>query len=232
MIQLRPYRSGSIFSCSDRTTETENESKWSIVRQRLPDILALSNTYKPTNVRTQLALLIALMNRQSNELRRLSYCHFDQNLSRFPTNVIVKIAGRSRLVSLKRIPMEQMIHVDHDGRSFSIPTRQFIVAISQGYAQEAAAKYCPPAISEMLIDLSKTKVADDGKQYKRALVKLRMGKMLFFSLFIFISGMILALVISAAKTVFQLHSFDHTNSNISMTAFATWNGTNEYLRSR
>ena len=136
-------------------------------------------------------------------------------------------------VHLKRIPPEQVIHVDIDGLAFSIPTRQFIIAISRGYAHQTAAKYCPPAISEMLIDLSKTKVADDGRQYKRALFKSRVGKMLFFSLFAFISGMILALIISAASTVLKLNSFDHTNPNRTMTAtFSTRTETDDYWGSR
>jgi len=226
MIQLRRYRRESIFSFYDN--EIENESKWSIVRQRLPDILSLSTTYKPTNVRTQLILLISLMNRQANQLRRLSNYDLNQNLSFFPTHVIVNIGNRDRIISLKRIPIEQMIHVDVDGLAFSIPTRQFIIAISQGYAHAAAAQYCPPAISDMLINLSKTKVADDGRQYKRALFKMRVGKILFFTLFIFIGGMILALFISATNTIFNLKSLDHTNLNIPITSFSSRTDLEEY----
>jgi hypothetical protein len=226
MIQLRRYSRESIFSFYDN--EIENKSKWSIVRQRLPDILSLSTTYKPTNVRTQLILLISLMNRQTNQLRRLSNYDLNQNLSFFPTHVIVNIGNRDRIISLKRIPIEQMIHVDVDGLAFSIPTRQFIIAISQGYAHAAAAQYCPPAISDMLINLSKTKVADDGRQYRRALFKMRIGKILFFTLFIFIGGMILALFISATNTIFKLRSIDHTNSNIPITSFSSRTDLEEY----
>jgi hypothetical protein len=84
----------------------------------------------------------------------------------------------------------------------------------------------------MLINLSKTKVVDDRRQYRRALFKMRVGKMLFFSLFIFISGMILALIISATDTVFTLNSFDHTKPNTSITSFLSRTETNEYWRLR
>jgi hypothetical protein len=231
--QLYRYRTDSIISYYDNHIENETESKWTIVRQRLPDVLALSTTYKPTNVRTQLILLMALMKRQSNELRRLNNHDCNTSLSHVTSNVVVNIGGRSRFINLKRIPSEQMIHVDIDGLTFSIPTRQFIIAISRGNARETAAKYCPPAISDMLINLSKTKVADDGRQYKRALFKSRIGKMLFFSLFIFIIGMILALIIGAGNTLWKLNSLDHTNPNLSITTTnPTHAETNDYLKSR
>ena len=217
MFRLRRCRTESIFSYYDNPVAHESESKWALVRHRLPDVLALSPTYKPTNIRTQLMILIALMNKQSDQSPSLNNYDLSTSLSRFPANVIVKIGGRSRFVHLKRIPPEQVIHVDIEGLAFSIPTRQFIVAISRGYAHQTAAKYCPPAVSEMLIDLSKTKVADEGRQYKRALFKRRVGKMLFFSLFAFISGMILALIIGAGSTVLKLTSFNHTNPNQSIT---------------
>jgi hypothetical protein len=234
MIQLGRCRSESVFSFHDNKIdiENENESKWSIVRHRLPDILALSKTYKPKNVRTQLILLISLMNRQANQLRRLSSFDFNQNLSHFPANVIVNIGNRNRIISLKRIPIEQMIHVDVDGLEFSIPTRQFIIAISRGYAHDAAAKYCPPAISDMLINLSKTKVADDGRQYRRALIKKRVGKMLFFSLFILIGGMILSMFVSATSTIFKLGSFDHKNQSMPITSFSSSADIDEHWESR
>ncbi|CAF4988022.1 unnamed protein product, partial [Rotaria socialis] len=66
-----------------------------------------------------------------------------------------------------------MIHVDVGDLTFSIPTRQFITAISRGDAYQAASKICPPAITDMLINLSKTKVADDGIQYQRILLRMR-----------------------------------------------------------
>jgi hypothetical protein len=230
LFQLHRYRADSIVSLYDNHTETEPESKWNIIRQRLPDILALSTTYRPTNVRTQMILLIALMHRQMNQLRRLS--NYDTNLSHISTTVIINIGGRSRFIHLKRIPPEQMIHVDVDGLTFSIPTRQFIIAISRGYAHETAAKYCSPAIGDMLINLSKTKVADDGQQYKRALFKSRIGKMLFFSLFTFIIGMILVLIIGSTNIFFKLNSFDYTNPNLSMTSisFTTRTEIDDYLR--
>lgn len=162
-------------------------------------------------------LLISLMHRQTNQLRRLSDLESLPNNVRMPSSVLVNIAGRSRIIYLKRIPFEQMIHVDVDGLRFSIPTRQFIIAISHGYAHEAAAKYCPPAITDMLINLSKTKVVDDNKQYRRAVLKQRFGKILFFGLFTFISLMILALVISGTKTILKLKSVDHINPSSTIT---------------
>ena len=229
MIQLRRCRTESIFSSYDNSTlGPEIQSKWSIVRQRLPDILALSTTYKPTNIRTQLVLLIALMNRQAHQLRRLTEGSLPQTLSCSPTSVTVNIDNRTRIISLKRIPPEQMIHVDVDGLVFSIPTRKFLIAISQGYAQETAAKYCPPAITDMVIKLSKIKVADDRRQYKRALFKRRVGKAMFFSLFTFISGMILALILSAGMALLKLSSFDHKNPNVSAAAYSSSIEMDEY----
>ena len=226
---MRHHRTDSILSYYDNATLTENKSKWTIVRQRLPDILALSTTYKPRTTRTQLVLLIALMHRQTNQLRRLSDFQSTTNSLLIPASVLVNIAGRSRIIQLKRIPPDQMIHVDIDGRAFSIPTRQFIIAISYGYAHEAAAKYCPPAITDMIINLSKTKVVDDNKQYHRTLLKRRIGKMLFFSLFIFISMMILALVISSVNTIFKLTAFNHTSPRPTITlVFPSRIETNEY----
>jgi hypothetical protein len=232
MIELRRCRSESLFSYYDNNLENEKKSKWTIVRQRLPEILALSTTYKPTNIQTQLMLLIALMSKQENELPILNHFDLNENLSHIPTHVIVNIGGRNRVISLKRIPSGQMIHVDVDNLSFSIPTRQFIIAISRGYAHEAAAKYCPPAISDMLINLSKKKVADDRRQFKRALFKSRVGKMLFYSLFIFISGMILALIISATNTVFKLGSFDHINPNLTIPSFSSRTEMEQFQRLR
>ena len=221
MVQLRRYRSASTLSYYDNHGENKDEnestsSKWSIVRQRLPDILALSPTYRPPSARAQLVLLVALMNRQVHHLSTL-----DRNYNPLlvPTNVMVHIGGRSRLISLKRIPHEQMIYVDTDGLSFSIPTRQFIIAISRGYAHETAAKYCPPAVTDMLIDLSKTKVVHDGRQYRRALFKMRIGQVLFFSIFIFISIMFFALFVSTTNSVLKLNSFNHSSPSGSIASF-------------
>ena len=221
MIQLRRYRSDSILSYYDNPIEDDENlwkvSKWSIVRQRLPDILALSPSYKPTSIRAQLILLIALMTRQSKQSRRLNISDGNHNPLLFPTSVMINIGNRNRIINLKRIPPEQMIHVDIDGLAFSIPTRQFIIAISRGDAHQTASKFCPPAITDMLIDLSKTKVVDDRRQYRRALFKMRVGKTLFFSLFILISAMFLALFVSTTTTVLKLNSLNYTSSNISKT---------------
>ena len=230
---MRRYRTESVCSYYDNAIGTANESKWAIVRQRLPDILALSNTYKPRSTRTQLLLLIALMHRQTSQLRRLSDLESLSNHAHMPTSVLVNIAGRSRIINLKRIPPEQMIHVDLEGLAFSIPTRQFIIAISDGYAQEAAAKYCPPAITDMLINLSKTKVVDDNIQYRRTLLKRRCGKILFFGLFIFISVMMSTLVISGTKTILKLAAVEHINLGPTITMpFPSRVETDEYWRSR
>jgi hypothetical protein len=155
------------------------------------------------------------MNQQSNdnedELQQLLSDDYNSTISHIvPDNVIIDIAGRSRLIHLKRIPAEQVIHVDVDGLSFSIPTRQFILAISRGHAQDAAAKYCPPAISDMLIDISKRKMIDDRRQYKRAQFKMRIGQFIFLVVFIFIITMVLALTIGATNTLFQLDTYNES----------------------
>ncbi|CAF0947102.1 unnamed protein product [Rotaria sordida] len=235
MKQLRRYQSQSKFSFYDNDLENKDEtiiSKWTIVRQRLPDILALSTTYKPTSIRTQLLLLIALMNRQSNSLHKLSTNNLNDDLSCNPTSVIINISGRNRLIYLKRIPPQQMIHVDVDSLSFSIPTRQFIIAISRGDAYNAASKFCPPAITDMLIDLSKTKVVGEGLLYQQTLFKRRIGKMLFFALFIFIIGMMLILMISTVNTLLQLNSLNYTTSTLSIRYLSSNIETDEYWRWR
>ncbi len=117
------------------------------------------------------------------------------------------------MICLKRIPSEQIIHVDCDGLSFAIPTRQFILSISRGYAHQTAAKYCPPAISDMLIDISKSKIIDDRRQYKRAQVKMLIGQIIFLIVFILIITMVFALIIGATNTIFKLDSFDQRSSS-------------------
>ncbi|CAF2610345.1 unnamed protein product [Rotaria sp. Silwood2] len=235
LIQIRRNRSQSKVSFYDNNLENENEtitSKWTIVRQRLPDILALSTTYKPTSIRAQLSLLITLMNRQSNQLHKLSNNDFIDDVSCIPTTVIINIGGRNRLIHLKRIPPQQMIHVDVDSLSFSIPTRQFIIAISRGNAYHAASKFCPPAITDMLIDLSKTKVVDDGIQYQRTLFKRRIGKMLFFALFIFIIGMILILIVGTSNALLHLNSLNYTTPTISIRSLSSNIETDEHWKWR
>lgn len=222
-VKLRHRRAGSnsIISFYDNYPGPGHQnikSRWTIVRQRLPDILALSETYKPTTVRGQLVLLVALMNKQANtlieETNLLKKHKFHDTISHIvPSNVIIDISGRSQMICLKRIPSQQMIHVDVNGLSFSIPTRQFILAVSRGDAHETAARYCPPAVRDMLIDLSKTKVIEDRQQYRRAKLKLRVGRMLFFSIFGFIIIMMLALMLCAADTIFKLDSFNKTLIN-------------------
>ena len=210
MIQLSQHHE-SVFAFSSQSSSDDPrvpESKWTVVRQRLPDILAMSSTYKPTSVRAQLMLLVALMNRQTKQLRRLSQEQVYPFASALPRTIVVKINGRRRYINVKRIPPEQMIHADIDGFAFSIPTRQLILAISRGDAHETAVKYCPPAIQEMLIDLSKTKVVQDGREYKRALLKMRMGQAFYIGLFMVLLLMILALIVSASHTLWNYSSLN------------------------
>jgi hypothetical protein len=214
----RRRRNQETKSFYDNNEDEENEhivSKWSIVRQRLPDILALSETYKPNGIRAQLVLLVALINKQSesaNQSNKLNLQDkYNNTISHIvPTNVILDISGHRQIICLKRIPSEQVIHVDVDNLSFSIPTRQFILSISQGHTKSIAAKYCPPAISDMLIDLSKTKIIDDRRQYKRAQVKMRIGQTTFLIVFILIVTMAFALIIGATNAILKLDSFNQT----------------------
>ncbi|CAF0777392.1 unnamed protein product [Adineta steineri] len=217
MIQLDRPRTKSILSYYDND-EMENgnkllKSKWIFIRQRLPEILALSSSYKPANLQTQLTLLVGMMNRQTKNINN----DHDYNLSHIPSNVTIDIGGRRRLIYLKRIPPDQMIHVDLDQLSFSLPTRQLILAISRGNAYQTASKYCPPAITDLLINLSQTKIVNDGRKYKRALYKMLIGKIIFFIIFIFISGMMFTLVISTTNTLFKLNSFNYTNPTLLVT---------------
>jgi hypothetical protein len=145
---------------------------------------------------------------QSNQLNKYEYNNAISHI--VPNNVTLDISGRSRLICLKRIPAEQVIHVDVDGLSFTIPTRQFILSISRGNAQKTAAKYCPPAMSEMLTNISKSKIIDESRQYKRAQFKMRIGQTIFLSVFLLILTMVFTLVIGATKTLFQLDSFNQT----------------------
>ncbi|CAF3334235.1 unnamed protein product [Rotaria sp. Silwood1] len=213
-VKLRHRRAQTALSFYDNNLDDEDKytiSKWTIVRRRLPDILALSDTYKPKSVRAQLILLVALMNRQTNKLLD----EYDNTISHIvPSNVIIDISGRSQLIRLKRIPSEQVIHVDVNGLSFSIPTRQFILAVSRGDANETAVRYCPPAIRDMLIDLSKTKVIEERQQYKRAQFKMYVGKSLFLFIFMFIIIMMLALMLSVTDAIFKLDSFNQTLSQV------------------
>ncbi|CAF4031290.1 unnamed protein product [Rotaria sp. Silwood2] len=209
-VKLRHRRAQTTLSFYDNNLDEENQhiiSKWTIVRQRLPDILALSDTYKPKSVRAQLILLVALMNKQTNEL----ISEYNNTISHIvPSNVIIDISGRSQLICLKRIPSQQMIHVDVNGLSFSIPTRQFILAVSRGDSNETAVRYCPLAIRDMLIDLSKTKAIEERQQYRRAQFKMYVGKILFLLIFIFIIIMMLALILSVTDAMFKLDSFNYT----------------------
>ena len=228
-IRLLHRRQESILTYYDNLNfEGDIPSKWSIVRQRLHDILALSPTYKPSNVRRQLILLVALMTRQAKQINRLQQNSTIEKLTHLPNLIGVKIGDRTRFISLRRIPVQQMIYVDVDGQDFSIQTRQFLLAISQGYAYETAAKFCPPAVTDMLIDMSKTKIFNDRRQYKRALLKRRLGKTIFFSLFSFVSLMIFALILSVGSSVLNLMSFEHTDSNVSMIVYSLYENTTEY----
>ncbi|CAF0969998.1 unnamed protein product [Adineta steineri] len=208
-IRLRRRRAQQTRSFYDNTEGDESEpivSKWTIVRQRLPDILALSGTYKPSSIRAQLVLLVALMNKQTHEQMNEQYqlMRNEQNgvmSHRMPDSVTINTSGRTREICLKRIPSQQMIHVDTDTLAFSVPTRQFILAISRGNTHETAAKFCPPAISDMLIDLSKIKIIDDRRQFKRAQFKMRLGQSLFFFVFIFIITMMFALTLSTTNLI-------------------------------
>lgn len=151
------------------------------------------------------------MNKQTSPIlpssKRFNSNEYNNTISHVvPSSVVIDIAGRSRSIYLKRIPAEQVIHVDVDGLTFSLPTRQFILSISRGYAHQTAAKYCPPAISDMLIDISKRKMIDDRRQYKRAQFKMRLGQLIFLIVFIIIIAMVFALVIGATRTIFQLKS--------------------------
>jgi hypothetical protein len=169
-------------------------------------------------MQTQLILLVGMMRRQAKELNKLNT---NDHLSCIPSNVIINIDGRRRIIYLKRIPPDQMIHVEVDQLSFSIPTRQFIVAISRGNVHQTAAKYCPPALSDLLINLSQTKVVDDSKQYKRALFKMRFGQILFFIVRIFISGMMLVLIVSTGNTLFKFNSLNYSNTSLSITSLSS-----------
>ncbi|UJR22933.1 hypothetical protein I4U23_025960 [Adineta vaga] len=224
MIELGERRQSSIFSFHDNDTfedDTPITSKWAIVRQRLPDILALSPTYKPVSIQTQLLLLVGSISQQAKKAEKTYDNEERYNRADIPSNVVMDIGGRRRLINLKRIPPDQMIHVDVDHLSFSIPTRKFILAISRGNARQTANRYCPPAISDLLINLSQTKVVDDGRQYKRALYKMRIGQSLFFIIFIFLSGMMLALIVGAMNTLFKLNSLNHTNGSIPLSNIET-----------
>ncbi|CAF2886030.1 unnamed protein product [Rotaria sp. Silwood2] len=189
-VKLRHRRAQTTLSFYDNNLDEENQhiiSKWTIVRRRLPDILALSDTYKPKSVRAQLILLVALMNKQANEL----ISEYNNTISHIvPSNVIIDISGRSQLICLKRIPSQQMIHVD----------------VYNGHA----VRYCPLAIRDMLIDLSKTKAIEERQQYRRAQFKMYVGKILFLLIFIFIIIMMLALILSVTDAMFKLDSFNYT----------------------
>jgi hypothetical protein len=213
MIQLNSRRHrDSIFSaldCKISSNESQaNISKWTIVRQRLPDILALNPTYQPTHIRAQLMHLLVLMRKETVHLRRSNVNISSNNLLK---RVMINIDGRQRYINLKYIPSEQMIHIDMEDLTFSIPTRQLIIAISRGHAHETAAKYCPPAIRDMLIDLSKSKVIYDGQQYQRAMFKTRLGQGFYVGLLIVFIGMILLLILSTSHT---LWIFNSLNSSI------------------
>ena len=156
------------------------------------------------------------MNKQTNgltgESRQLNPNEYNNTITHIvPSNVIIDINGRTGLICLKRIPPDQVIHVDVDNLSFAIPTRQFILAISRGNAHETASRYCPPAIGDMLIDLSKTKFVDDRLKYKRAQFKMRLGQFLFFVIFISIIVMMLTLTTGATKSLFKEDPEDQRN---------------------
>lgn len=222
-IKLRRRRAQASRSFYDNHEEDEDEpivSKWTIVRQRLPDILALSQTYKPTSIRAQLVLLVSLMNRQTTnhltQSQQIYYPMSNKTISKIiPNNVIIDISGRSRSIRMKSIPPDQVIYVDVDNLSFAIPTRQLIFAISRGNIHETW-KYCPPAISEMLIDISKAKVYDDRRQYERAQFQMRIGQALFLFGFLFVIVMVIILIVGATASLGKISSSNHTNPHSSV----------------
>lgn len=200
MIELYP---------SSRARELEPiVSKWTIVRQRLPEILMMSTTYKPTHIRSQLNLLIALMNKQNPQLRQRNQDALGNRSNTLPTTVIISIDGRQRYIEMKLVPPQQMIHIDFDGIDLTIPTRDFIMAISRGDIHETAIKYCPLAVRQMLMDLSKAKLVHDGRLYRKTLIKIRLGKLFYSLFFIFIIGMFFILVISTSNSLWKLGAFN------------------------
>lgn len=207
-----------IYSC--------RRSKWKIVQQRLPDILAMNENYKPMNLRGQLVLLMTMMNRQSsNNEDSIDHLTKSNNFidlaALWPTNVSIQYGDRTQSVSLKRIPSKQWILVDIDGLSFGIPTRQFLFAISNDSSHNAVAKYCPPAISEMLIELSKIKIIDERKQFRRAQLKMRFVQSIFFLTFICIVLMVFVLIISVmdALNKMELKFIYEMKNNTSNSSF-------------
>lgn len=183
-------------------------SKWTIVRQRLPEILTMSTTYKPKSTRNQLILLVALMNKESHQLQPLSHDPLMRQTRDLPHTVTISIDGRRRYIDMKLIPPEQMIHIDIDGFEVTLPTREFIVAISRGDVHDTAIRYCPPAIRQMLIDLSKTKLIRDGQLYRQTRIKIRLGKTCYFCLFLLLIGMMLILMLSISDVLWKLPSLN------------------------
>ena len=183
-------------------------SKWTIIRQRLPEILMMSTTYKPTHIRNQLILLIALMNKQSRQLRQQKQDALRNETHTLPTNVIINIDGRQRYIKMKLVPPQQMIHINVDGIDLTIPTRDFIMAISRGDIHETAMKYCPLAVRQMLMDLSKAKLVHDGRLYRKALIKIRLGKFFYSLFFLLIIGMFFMLGISTSDSLWKLAAFN------------------------
>jgi len=156
------------------------------------------------------------MNRQTSnayaQSRQIYFPAENTTISQIiPNNVIIDISGRSRLIRMKSIPPDQVIYVDVDNLSFSIATRQLILAISRGNTHTW--RYCPPAISEMLIDISKAKVYDDRRQYERAQFKMRIGQILFLFGFMLILIMVLVLIIGTTNAISIFYSFNDTDTH-------------------
>lgn len=208
-VKIRRRRVENTLSFYDNNEDAEDEiieSKWTIVRQRLPEILAMSENYKPKSIRAQLVFLIALMNRKANEAEEA--LQFRNSISGsiaglVSSNGILPKVKRNGNFRLKRIPSKQMIYVDFEGLSFSIPTRQFFLGAMSDDDNKSLVQLCPQPMGEMLVNLSKTKIIDDSKQFERARFKMRLTKFLFFLLYSVLIGMVFLLAISLSNTIFR-----------------------------
>ncbi|CAF0870482.1 unnamed protein product [Didymodactylos carnosus] len=200
---LSNYDDTSLLSFDRNLSTTNISSKWTIVRQRLPDILAMSETYRPRTVKAQIYFLRALMHyRELMSEQEMKFNEDDNTI----TNVVVDVCGRKRTIKLKRIPADQYVHVDIDDINFDIPTRQFIMAMSANHHRSF--DNTPLAfITNIVLDVSKSKIVKEDQQQKRQRLEFKFVRSTFIVYVLFIGFMVILALISATSTVLKMKNF-------------------------
>ena len=197
-----PLSNINMISRSRRHTyRLPRNSKWHIVRHRLHDIAMMSDTYARNKLLEQdirWAQLREKICAQVFDMREMSL------LRQQDDGVVPKKKIRKTRFDLKTIPVNELIHVERDGRVYSMSTRDLVLGRLLGD-------------EEIHLDAFAQLDARRHLQVQQRLLKqqegrTRLKKHIAFSFCLcnlsFIALMFAAMFIFAMKTIFELRSRD------------------------